>query len=179
MPALRGGESITGQLNQNEHLMVWMRTATTPRFRKLWAIINTDFQVPRRIFERPSARCLASRAPCDWAPFRGAEGGPSDGVYREQVQHVPLQRREVHRPLDVELDGRGERHRSGIARNSAARARGAGRRRDASASSPSAVGIICLVVGCLSVLCSIVFFTLVNVHPRKVGDLAFLSWNQS
>jgi len=123
VPALRGGESITGQLNQNEHLMVWMRTATTPRFRKLWAIINTDFQK-----------------------------GDQVTVFIENKYNT------------YRFNGE-----KSIVLSTSSWMGGAN----------DTVGIICLVVGCLSVLCSIVFFTLVNVHPRKVGDLAFLSWNQS
>lgn len=42
----------------------------------------------------------------------------------------------------------------------------------------SAVGIIALVVGCTCLLCAVGFFALVNLMPRRTGDLAFLSWNQ-
>jgi len=40
------------------------------------------------------------------------------------------------------------------------------------------VGIICLAVGCLSLLCALAFFALVNFQPRKTGDLSYLSWNR-
>lgn len=39
---LRGAPGDAGQVNvnQNEHLMVWMRPAAQPSFRKLWAVIG-------------------------------------------------------------------------------------------------------------------------------------------
>lgn len=43
IPSLRGGATLdpnTG-LNKDEHLIVWMRTAALPTFRKLWGKINT------------------------------------------------------------------------------------------------------------------------------------------
>ncbi|KAK9822809.1 hypothetical protein WJX81_001548 [Elliptochloris bilobata] len=39
-PAYRGGNMSTVPVNQNEHLMVWMKPAAKPSFRKLWAIIR-------------------------------------------------------------------------------------------------------------------------------------------
>lgn len=48
--ATRGGDNLTttnGEpipLNQDERLMVWMRTAALPRFRKLWGIIDQPLQ---------------------------------------------------------------------------------------------------------------------------------------
>ena len=41
-PALRGGAPIPGDLDQDEHFIVWMRPATMPNFRKLWGRINQD-----------------------------------------------------------------------------------------------------------------------------------------
>lgn len=45
----RGGNNLTDpitgdrlRLNQDERLIVWMRTAALPRFRKLWGIVDTD-----------------------------------------------------------------------------------------------------------------------------------------
>lgn len=44
----RGGNNMTTPqsqplpLNQDERLIVWMRTAALPRFRKLWGVIDTD-----------------------------------------------------------------------------------------------------------------------------------------
>lgn len=48
--ASRGGDNLTtpnGEpipLDQDERLMVWMRTAALPRFRKLWGVIDTPLQ---------------------------------------------------------------------------------------------------------------------------------------
>ena len=41
---MRGGLAITGELNKSEALMVWMRTATLPNFRKLWGILDMDLK---------------------------------------------------------------------------------------------------------------------------------------
>lgn len=38
--SLRGGGEINGTLKEDQHFMVWMRTAAMPRFRKLWGIID-------------------------------------------------------------------------------------------------------------------------------------------
>lgn len=44
----RGGDNLTNSqnepipLNRDERLMVWMRTAALPRFRKLWGVIDTN-----------------------------------------------------------------------------------------------------------------------------------------
>jgi len=46
--SLRGGNNLTNMqnkplpLNQDERLIVWMRTAALPRFRKLWGVIDSD-----------------------------------------------------------------------------------------------------------------------------------------
>lgn len=42
VPALRGGAAVTGPLRANEHLVVWMRTAALPAFRKLWGRVLQD-----------------------------------------------------------------------------------------------------------------------------------------
>ena len=39
-PDKRGGNTTTVPVNQNEHLMVWLRPAAQPSFRKLWGTIN-------------------------------------------------------------------------------------------------------------------------------------------
>ncbi|GBG72895.1 hypothetical protein CBR_g12615 [Chara braunii] len=39
-PATRGGSTLTGPINQNEHFIVWMRTAALPSFRKLWGKVD-------------------------------------------------------------------------------------------------------------------------------------------
>jgi len=41
-PATRGGGAVTGYLDENEHLIVWMRTAALPTFRKLWGKLHMD-----------------------------------------------------------------------------------------------------------------------------------------
>jgi hypothetical protein len=47
--SLRGGDNIVSDktkqpipLNKDERLIVWMRTAALPRFRKLWGVIDQD-----------------------------------------------------------------------------------------------------------------------------------------
>ena len=40
-PRFRGGNTSSGPINEDEHLMVWMKPAAKPSFRKLWAIIHT------------------------------------------------------------------------------------------------------------------------------------------
>ena len=40
VPEYRGGNTSTVPVNTNEHLMVWMKPAAKPSFRKLWAIIH-------------------------------------------------------------------------------------------------------------------------------------------
>lgn len=41
-PATRGGGTITGPVDENEHFVVWMRTAALSTFRKLWGKIEVD-----------------------------------------------------------------------------------------------------------------------------------------
>mmetsp|Transcript_1903 Transcript_1903/g.2107 ORF Transcript_1903/g.2107 Transcript_1903/m.2107 type:complete len:346 (+) Transcript_1903:122-1159(+) len=43
-PALRGGGTIDGSVKEDEHFIVWMRTATLPNFRKLWGKIEQDLK---------------------------------------------------------------------------------------------------------------------------------------
>ena len=40
-PATRTGGAATGPLNQDQHLMVWLRPAARPTLRKLWGSIDT------------------------------------------------------------------------------------------------------------------------------------------
>jgi hypothetical protein len=40
-PAQRGGNTSVVDINQNEHLMVWLRPGAKPTIRKLWGRINT------------------------------------------------------------------------------------------------------------------------------------------
>ena len=39
--ARRGGNTSEVDINQNEHLMVWLRPGAKPTIRKLWGKINT------------------------------------------------------------------------------------------------------------------------------------------
>jgi hypothetical protein len=41
-PATRGGREIQGTVQNDEHFIVWMRTASTKTFRKLWGVIEED-----------------------------------------------------------------------------------------------------------------------------------------
>jgi hypothetical protein len=41
-PATRGGGTVTGYLDEDEHLIAWMRTAAMPTFRKLWGKLHMD-----------------------------------------------------------------------------------------------------------------------------------------
>jgi len=43
-PATRGGGTIKGMVKDDEHFVVWMRTAALPSFRKLWGKIETDLE---------------------------------------------------------------------------------------------------------------------------------------
>lgn len=38
--SLRGGGMINGTVKEDQHFIVWMRTAAMPRFRKLWGVID-------------------------------------------------------------------------------------------------------------------------------------------
>jgi hypothetical protein len=40
-PASRGGGTATGPLNEDQHLMAWLRPAASPTVRKLWGVIDT------------------------------------------------------------------------------------------------------------------------------------------
>lgn len=40
----RGGGTITGPVNEDEHFIVWMRTSALPTFRKLWGKIDQDLE---------------------------------------------------------------------------------------------------------------------------------------
>ena len=56
-PKYRGGNTSTLPINQNEHLMVWLKPAAKPSFRKLWAIIHEP--IPAGPAARAPARpCL-------------------------------------------------------------------------------------------------------------------------
>lgn len=43
-PAKRGGSTIEGPLAEDEHFIVWMRTAPLPTFRKLWGKFEDEFK---------------------------------------------------------------------------------------------------------------------------------------
>ncbi|KAK9842792.1 hypothetical protein WJX74_002489 [Apatococcus lobatus] len=42
-PASRGGQTVTGYLNEDQHFAVWMRIAQLANFRKLYGRIDSDF----------------------------------------------------------------------------------------------------------------------------------------
>lgn len=44
IPEYRGGGTITGPVNENEHFIVWMRTSALPTFRKLYGKIDQDLE---------------------------------------------------------------------------------------------------------------------------------------
>merc|ERR1719263_37057 len=48
-PATRDGKKIEGTLQEDEHFIVWMRTASTKTFRKLWGVIETDIDKGQEI----------------------------------------------------------------------------------------------------------------------------------
>jgi len=43
-PDTRGGGEIVGKVKKDEHFIVWMRTATLPKFRKLWGKLDFDIE---------------------------------------------------------------------------------------------------------------------------------------
>lgn len=43
-PALRGGATIDGPVDEDERFINWMRVAALPRFRKLWGKIEIDLK---------------------------------------------------------------------------------------------------------------------------------------
>ena len=49
VPEYRGGNTSTVPVNTNEHLMVWMKPAAKPSFRKLWAIIHEPIAAGARL----------------------------------------------------------------------------------------------------------------------------------
>lgn len=48
-PVTRGGKKIEGTVQEDEHFIVWMRTASTKTFRKLWGVIETDIDKGQEI----------------------------------------------------------------------------------------------------------------------------------
>jgi len=78
-PGYRGGNTSTLPVNQNEHLMVWLKPAAKPSFRKLWAIIHEPIPagaaapVPARpaplllavtSMQAEGLLCACTRGPC-------------------------------------------------------------------------------------------------------------------
>lgn len=45
VPEFRGGGRIDGLVRDDEHFIVWMRTAALPKFRKLWGVIRSDIPI--------------------------------------------------------------------------------------------------------------------------------------
>ena len=62
-PALRGGATIVGDVNQDEHFAVWMRPATMPNFRKLWGRIEQDLAAGTVLNVTIANRCVSSEQP--------------------------------------------------------------------------------------------------------------------
>lgn len=49
-PDKRGGNTTDVPINQNEHLMVWLRPAAKPTLRKLWGRIDQTLQAGKSFF---------------------------------------------------------------------------------------------------------------------------------
>lgn len=64
LTSTRGGNNLTNeqnqpiQLRQDERLIVWMRTAALPHFRKLWGIIDTDLAAGDTLTITVNNRCV-------------------------------------------------------------------------------------------------------------------------
>jgi hypothetical protein len=60
----RGGNNLTNdqnqpiELRQDERLIVWMRTAALPHFRKLWGVIDTDLAAGDTLTITVNNRCV-------------------------------------------------------------------------------------------------------------------------
>lgn len=74
----RGGGTIFGPVNEDEHFLVWMRTAALPSFRKLWGRI--DYDIPKgsrltvQIANRYNTYRFGGRKQCS-AQRLGSEAG--------------------------------------------------------------------------------------------------------
>jgi hypothetical protein len=68
--ASRGGDNLTNdlgqeiELRQDERLIVWMRTAALPHFRKLWGIIDTDLAAGDTLTITVNNRCVGDNNTC-------------------------------------------------------------------------------------------------------------------
>ena len=94
VPALRGGAAVTGPLRANEHLVVWMRTAALPAFRKLWGRVLQDLPAGVVVTVSTANRHAPSRllllgvySALRFAPRQSAMGYPLSG--RELVRDLP------------------------------------------------------------------------------------------
>ena len=47
--ATRGGSPVSGNIDEDEHFVTWMRTAALSKFRKLWGKIDTDIPKGARV----------------------------------------------------------------------------------------------------------------------------------
>eukprot|EP00238_Polyblepharides_amylifera_P011455 CAMPEP_0196576520 /NCGR_PEP_ID=MMETSP1081-20130531/5748_1 /TAXON_ID=36882 /ORGANISM="Pyramimonas amylifera, Strain CCMP720" /LENGTH=380 /DNA_ID=CAMNT_0041895139 /DNA_START=73 /DNA_END=1215 /DNA_ORIENTATION=- len=56
IPEYRGGGTIDGYVDEDEHFIVWMRTATLPHFRKLWGKIDQDLKKDDEVYIRVTNR---------------------------------------------------------------------------------------------------------------------------
>lgn len=121
-PNTRGGFTLNGPVNQDEHFMVWMRTAPLPRFRKLYGRIETDLLPGDTLRLKIANRYNSYR-------YKGSKT--------------------IVLTTNSWLGGKNE-----------------------------FLGIAFLVAGLTSFVFAGLFFALDRLHPRKVGDLSYLSWNK-
>ncbi len=64
IPATRGGNTSTTYIDDDQHLMVWLRVGAHATVRKLYAIINTDIPAGGLLLHRlhQRAQCPCSEA---------------------------------------------------------------------------------------------------------------------
>ncbi|KAK9806926.1 hypothetical protein WJX72_007738 [[Myrmecia] bisecta] len=120
-PAFRGGGAILGPVQDDEHFIVWMRTAALPNFRKLWGRITQTIPAGSTITVTVNNRYNTYR-------FDG--------------------KKKIVLSTTSWLGGKN-----------------------------TFLGIAYLTVGSVSLAFSVLFFVLQWRHPRKLGDVSYLSWN--
>lgn len=65
-PGRRGGGTIDGFVDKDEHFMVWMRTATLPTFRKLWGRIDDELRAGDVVQVDVLNRCVVWMVRVGW-----------------------------------------------------------------------------------------------------------------